>query len=120
VLGLLAVLGIATRHCVALVRHYQDLRRDPAEGDRADGLRALVLRGTQDRLGPIVTTTLATAAVFLPLLFLGDVAGLEVVAPMAVVVLGGLITSAFLNLILVPALYLSAGSPDPEREVLAD
>ncbi|MGH3764664.1 MAG: efflux RND transporter permease subunit [Pseudonocardiaceae bacterium] len=102
-LGLLAVFGIATRHCVLLVRHYQDLRRsDPAE-DRED----LVMRGTSDRLGPILRTTLAVAALFVPALIVGNVAGLEIVQPMAVVVLGGLVTSAFLNLVVVPALYLS-------------
>jgi Cu/Ag efflux pump CusA len=111
-LELLAVFGIAVRHCVLLIRHYQDLWHQDLQGDPGAGVRfevnaALVLRGTRDRLGPILSTTLATAVLFVPVLILGDVAGLEIVQPMAVAVLGGLVTSAFLNLVVVPALYLS-------------
>lgn len=101
VVGLLAVWGIAARHSVALICHLQDLRRDPA-ADTTD----VVVRGTRDRLGPILTTTLVTAVLLLPVLILGDIAGLEIVQPMAVVVLGGLVTSTLLNLVVVPALYL--------------
>ncbi|MBA2473367.1 MAG: efflux RND transporter permease subunit [Pseudonocardiales bacterium] len=119
-LGLLAVLGIAARHCVLLIRHYQELRAPgPAArsscGRSSAGPCCLVLRGTRDRLGPILSTTLAIAALFVPVLILGNVAGLEIVQPMAVVVLGGLVTSAFLNLVVVPALYLSVWPRSPHH-----
>ncbi len=111
-LGLLAVFGIATRHCVLLIRHYQDLRRnDPPELSTE-----LVLRGTSDRVGPILGTTLAGAVLFVPVLILGNVAGLEIAQPMAVAVLGGLVSAAFLNLIVVPALYLSVWPRTLARE----
>jgi CzcA family heavy metal efflux pump len=102
--GFAGVLAIAARGSVALIRHYQHLER---EGQRFGS--ELVLRGTRDRLGPIVTTTLAAAVFFIPFLFTGDAAGFELLQPMVVVVLGGLVTSALLNLAVVPALYLRYG-----------
>ena len=66
----------------------------------------LVLRGARERLAPILMTALATALVLLPLVILGGIAGYEIVRPMAVVILGGLVTSTLLNLFVVPALYL--------------
>lgn len=102
--GFAGVLAIAARGSVALIRHYQHLER---EGQRFGS--ELVLRGTRDRLGPIVTTTLAAAVFFIPFLFTGDAAGFEILQPMVVVVLGGLLTSALLNLAVVPALYLRYG-----------
>lgn len=104
-LGFLLVLGIAVRGCVQLIRHYASLA-----GEGMVFGRALVLRGTRERLRPIVTTALATALFLLPALFLGDIAGLEVIRPMAAVTLGGLVTATLVNLFVVPALYLALGS----------
>lgn len=114
-LGLLAVFGVAARACVALVRHYQRL-------EEVDGMPSgpeLVARGTREQLGPIVLTAVATAVLFLPLLFLGGIAGLEILQPMAVTVLGGLITTTFLTLVVVPLIYLGFGTRRAEP-VLAD
>lgn len=110
--GLLTVLVIAVRHLVVLVRHYQDLE----DGGDEFG-PALVQLGTRDRVGPIVMTTLAVAAAMVPMAVAGPIAGLELISPMAVVVIGGLITSAALNLLIVPALYLRfAGGGRPAAD----
>jgi CzcA family heavy metal efflux pump len=101
--GLLAVLGIAARNQIALIRHYRHLIRYESE---TFGL-GLALRGARERLAPIVMTTFATALALLPALFLGDIPGLEIVRPMAIVILGGLVSSTLLNLFILPALYLS-------------
>jgi predicted exporter len=99
--GFLAVFGIAVRHAVRLIRHLQHVEH--AAGPAVDPESAL--RGTRDHLTPIVASTTAAGAVLLPVLFLGDVPGLEIVHPMAVVVIGGLITSTLFNLFGLPALY---------------
>jgi Cu/Ag efflux pump CusA len=109
--GFLAVLGIAARQGIVLIKHYQHLERH--EGETFGP--GLVLRGTREQLAPILTTAVTTAAAFLPLVLFGDIAGLEIAHPMAIVVLGGLVTSTLLYLFVVPALYLSLGSsPEPE------
>ncbi|HET9311967.1 MAG TPA: efflux RND transporter permease subunit [Actinomycetota bacterium] len=104
VAGFVAVLGLATRIVVVLMRHYQQLQR---EGDEfgAD----LVMRGTRGRLVPILTTVLASAAALIPFVVSGGSAGFEIVGPMATVILGGLVTTALLSLVVVPALYLRFG-----------
>ncbi|MDN5855157.1 MAG: efflux RND transporter permease subunit, partial [Actinomycetia bacterium] len=111
--GLVTVLALATRHMITLIRHYQQLEWD---GDAFGP--ALVQIGTRDRVGPIVTSMLATAAAMLPIAVLGAQPGLELLAPMAVAVLGGLVTAAVLNLLIVPALYLrfAGANPRPPSE----
>jgi Cu/Ag efflux pump CusA len=77
----------------------------------------LVLRGARERLAPILMTTFATGLALVPALLLGDIPGLEIVRPMAVVILGGLVTSTLLDLFILPALYLRFGSsPEPVVE----
>ena len=105
-IGLLVVLGIAARNCVVLFTHYQRLER--GDGDVSGS--ALVIRGAGDRLTPILMTTLASAAAMLPFVVLGNRAGYEIVRPMAIVVLGGLVTCALLSLFLMPVLYARFGS----------
>lgn len=107
--GFFAVLGIAVRNGMVLIRRFQDLEQQ--EGETFGP--ALVLQGARERLAPILMTALATAALLLPVLLGGDIAGYEIVRPMAIVILGGLITSTVLNLFVVPALYLRFGySPE--------
>ena len=67
--------------------------------------RELILRGAEERLAPILMTALATGLALVPIAFSGDKAGHEIEHPMAVVILGGLVTSTLLNLFLLPALY---------------
>ena len=102
----LTVLGIAVRNGITLVSHYQHLEQQEGE---AFGPQ-LILRGAQERLAPVLMTALTMGLALLPLVVIGDVAGNEIVRPMAVVILGGLITSTLLNLFVVPALYLRFGS----------
>jgi Cu/Ag efflux pump CusA len=104
VAGFVAVLGLAVRIVVVLVRHYQQLQRE-GEPFGAD----LVVGGTRDRLVPIVTTVLASAAVLIPFVVSGGSAGFEIVGPMSVVILGGLVTTTLLSLVVVPAVYLRFG-----------
>jgi Cu/Ag efflux pump CusA len=103
--GLLAVFGLAARNGIMLMRHYQGLERHGGESFGA----GLVLRGSSERVVAMVTASVAVGLALLPAVFLGDVPGLEVARPMAFAVLGGLVTSTFVNLFIVPALYLRLG-----------
>lgn len=104
--GLLAILGIAVRTGMVLIGHLQHLER--YEGERFG--KDLVLRGAQERLAPILMTALAVGLAFLPFILFGDIAGHEIVRPMAIVMIGGLVTTTLLNLFVIPALYLRFGS----------
>lgn len=107
--GLFTVFGLAARNGVVLITHYQRLQQEEAEPFGA----GLVLRGSQERLAPILITASATALAFLPLVVLGDGPGYEIVHPMAIVVLGGLVTSTLLSLFIVPAVYSRFGTALP-------
>ncbi len=103
--GLFAVLGLGVRHTILLIRQYHLL-----EGDgEAFGLEQ-VLRGSGERLAPMLMTTLATALAMLPFVIFGTIPGHEVARPVAIVVLGGLVTSTLVNLLALPALYLRFGA----------
>lgn len=103
--GFVTVLGIAARNGIMLVSHYRHLESE--EGVPFG--RALVLRGALERLAPILMTALATALALVPLVAGGNRPGHEIEHPMAVVILGGLVTSTLLNLFVLPALYLRFG-----------
>jgi CzcA family heavy metal efflux pump len=106
--GFLALLGIAARNGIMLISHYQRLEHE--------GLPfgpELVLRGTRERFVPILLTALTIGLAVTPLVVSGSIAGQEIAHPIAVIVLGGLVTSTLLNLFVVPALYLRFGSPRP-------
>jgi Cu/Ag efflux pump CusA len=109
--GFVLLLGIAARNGVMLVRHYQHLEQN--EGETFGP--GLVIRGARERLAPIVLTALAVAFALLPLLIGGNIPGQEVLQPMAVVVLGGLVTAILLNLFVAPALYLRFGANAERR-----
>ncbi len=100
--GLVTVIGIAARNGIMLVSHYRHLETD--EGMTFG--RDLVMRGAAERLAPILMTALATGLALLPIAFGGHRAGQEIEHPLAVVILGGLVTSTILNLFLLPPLYL--------------
>jgi len=111
-IAFLALLGIAARNGVMLIDRFQRLRIDEAQAFGAE----LVQSGARDRLAPTLTVAVATAAAVLPFVIMGNVAGLEIVNPMAIVILGGLVTSTLLSLFLLPALYLRFGAgaqPEP-------
>jgi len=104
-IGFYTVLGIAARNGIMMVSHFQHLERNEGE---PFGL-SLVLRGARERLTPILMTASATALAILPLALSGDKPGQEIEHPMAVVILGGLVTSTLVNLFVVPSLYLRFG-----------
>lgn len=106
IFGLLTVLGMAVRNGIGMTSHFQYLEQH--EGGTF-GLE-LVLRGARERSAPILTTAFVTGLALLPMALAGNVAGMEIVRPMAIVILGGLLTSTGLNLFIFPALYLRFGS----------
>jgi Cu/Ag efflux pump CusA len=105
--GLVTVIGIAARNGIMLVSHYRHLELEEGETFGRD----LVLRGSEERLSPILMTALATGLALVPIAMSGTRAGHEIEHPMAVVILGGLVTSTVLNLFLLPPLYLRFGRP---------
>ena len=103
--GFLTILGIAARNSIMLIDHFQHLER--FEGEKFGP--GLVLRGSLERISPIMMTTLTTIVAVMPLVIAGSIPGHEVEHPMAIVILGGMITSTLLNLFVVPSLYLQFG-----------
>src|SRR5262245_5216196 len=111
--GGLAILAIAVRDGILLISRYQRLERE--EGEALGP--GLVLRGASERLGPILTSVTAIALALLPFVVLGNIAGLEILHPMAVAILGGVVASAIVSLFGLPALYLRLASPQPKPEM---
>ncbi|HZD10151.1 MAG TPA: efflux RND transporter permease subunit [Candidatus Binatia bacterium] len=104
--GSLTILGTGLRNGTLLITYYQHL-------EKVEGLAfgpELIMRGAQERLSPTLMTTLTTGLALLPFVLLGNIPGHEVVRPIAIVVLGGLVTSALLNIFVLPALYLRFGT----------
>jgi CzcA family heavy metal efflux pump len=109
--GFLAVFGIAARNGILLINHCQHLEQQEGEPFGP----ALVIRGARERLSPIMMTALATGLALVPLVIAGTKPGQEIEHPMAIVILGGLITSTLVNLFIVPTLYLRFGKSKKER-----
>ena len=107
--GLLAVLGIAVRNTIMLIDHYRHLEQH--EGEIFD--IGLVLRGSRERIAPILMTALTAALALMPFVLFGDIPGHEFGNPMAIVILGGLVTATLLNLFAIPVLYLRFGGSKP-------
>lgn len=104
--GCLGISGIVLRNNIMLFNHYQYL-------EEQRGMRfgpELVARGAQERLSPTLMTALATGLALLPFVLLGNIPGHEIVRPIAIVMLGSLFTSTWLNLFAMPALYLRFGA----------
>jgi Cu/Ag efflux pump CusA len=103
--GFLTVFGIAARNGILMVSHFQRLESEEGEVFGP----ALVLRGASERLAPIMMTAMATGLALVPLAVTGSIPGHEIEHPMAIVILGGLVTSTLLNLFVLPSLYLRFG-----------
>ncbi|MFN8454788.1 MAG: efflux RND transporter permease subunit [Anaerolineae bacterium] len=103
--GFLTILGVAARNGIMLISHYQHL--EEFEGEPF-GLE-LVMRGARERIAPIMMTALTAGLALVPLVIAGNTPGHEIEHPMAIVILGGLVTSTLVNLFIVPALYLVFG-----------
>ncbi|UCD97985.1 MAG: efflux RND transporter permease subunit [Chloroflexota bacterium] len=117
--GFLTILGVAARNGIMLISHYQHLEEYEGESFGYD----LVLRGAKERISPIMMTALTAGLALVPLVWAGEIPGHEIEHPMAIVILGGLVTSTLVNLFIVPSLYLVFGrrnaSPAPPAEVQA-
>ena len=103
--GFIALFGIAVRNGILLVNHYRYLVEQ--EGC---ALYEAIVRGSMERLVPILMTALTAALALVPIVLEGDQPGNEIIAPLSVVIVGGLLTSTFLNLVLVPAGYAAIHS----------
>ena len=99
IIGFISLFGIATRNGMLLISHYNDLRAGGME------LKESIVKGSLDRLNPILMTALTSALALIPLAFRGDLPGNEIQSPMAQVILGGLLTSTLLNGFIVPIVY---------------
>ena len=106
VIGFIAVFGIAVRNGITLVSRYRHLEQNDGEIFGTD----VVERSTREQSAPILMTAVTTALAFLPLALFGNIAGLEIVHPMAIIVLGGLVTATLFTLAGVPAMYLLFGA----------
>lgn len=111
--GFVTVLGIAARNGIMMVSHFRHLEREEGE---PFGM-GLVIRGAEERLAPILMTALATGLALVPLVIAGNKPGHEIEYPLAVVILGGLVTSTVLNLFLLPPLYAHFGRPAKTTEI---
>ena len=99
IIGFITLFGIATRNGILLVSRYNHLRKEGRE------LKETIIEGSADRLNPILMTALASALALIPLALGGNKPGNEIQSPMAIVILGGLVTSTLLNLIVIPSVY---------------
>lgn len=109
IIGFISLFGIATRNGMLLISHYNLLR------EQGMSLRESILQGSLDRLNPILMTALSSALALIPLALGGTLPGNEIQSPMAKVILGGLLTSTFLNGFIVPIVYLLMNQTKKEK-----
>lgn len=103
IIGFISLMGISTRNGMLLISRFNYLEREGL------GKSEIIMKGSSERLLPIIMTALTSALALIPLALRADEPGNEIQAPMAVVILGGLLTSTFLNIFVVPILYRSFG-----------
>ena len=108
IIGFISLFGIATRNGMLLISHYTQLRSEGAT------LKHAVVQGSLDRLNPILMTALSSALALIPLAINGDLPGNEIQSPMAKVILGGLLSSTFLNGFIIPIIYLMINKESQE------
>lgn len=113
IIGFITLFGIATRNGILLISHYQILLK------QGHSIYETVVHGSIDRLNPILMTALTAALALIPLAFKGDLSGNEIQSPMAVVILGGLLTSTLLNLVIVPMVFYMKETRQPKKTTLS-
>jgi len=111
IIGFITLFGIATRNGILLVSRYQALQ------SQGVALYETVIKGSLDRLNPILMTALTTALALIPLAITGDLPGNEIQSPMAIVILGGLLSSTLLNIYVVPVIYYLLNRKKQQNEV---
>lgn len=99
IIGFISLMGIATRNGMLLMSRYENLRHE------GENLFETILHGSSDRLNPILMTALSSALALIPLAVGGNLPGNEIQSPMAIVILGGLLSSTLLNIFVVPIIY---------------
>ncbi|MFE8597142.1 efflux RND transporter permease subunit [Archangium violaceum] len=104
--GFITLFGIATRNGILMVSHFEHLMMEEGKS-----LPEAVVQGSMERLAPILMTALCAGLALVPLVIAGGEAGNEIQAPMGVVILGGLLSSTFLNMLVVPVLFQLYGRP---------
>ena len=110
IIGFITLFGIATRNGILLVSRYRGLAKE------GYSLHDTVIKGSTDRLSPILMTALTAALALIPLAIAGDKPGNEIQSPMAVVILGGLLSSTLLNVYVVPVVYTLMNSKKTNHE----
>jgi CzcA family heavy metal efflux pump len=110
-IGFITLFGIATRNGIMLISHYRHLMEEEGVS-----FRDAIAQGSMERLSPILMTALVTGVGLIPLALGAGEPGREIQQPMAVVILGGIITSTFLNMIVIPALYLKYGLAEARKK----
>jgi Cu/Ag efflux pump CusA len=113
IIGFITLFGVATRNGILLVSRYDALREEGLD------LSETVIKGSIDRLTPILMTALTAALALVPLALAGDQPGNEIQSPMAKVILGGLLSSTLLNIFIIPAVYYILQSKKERHEVAA-
>jgi Cu/Ag efflux pump CusA len=109
--GFIAVGGVAARNGIMMLSHYLHLMKHEGEGFN----RAMVIRGTLERMVPVLMTALAAGIALIPLVLAGDQPGKEILHPVAVVIVGGLISSTLLDFLVTPAIFHRFGRKAAER-----
>ena len=107
IVGFVTVLGIVGRNGIMVISHYRHLETE----EKMPFGEELIVRGAMERLSPILMTALTTALALLPIVIGGNRPGQEIEHPMAIVIMGGLVTSTLLNLLFMPALYWKFAKP---------
>ncbi len=111
--GFIAVGGIAARNNIMLISHYLHLMANEGESFT----RRMIIRGTEERLVPILMTALAAGIALIPLVLASDKPGKEILNPVAIVIVGGLVSSTFLGLMVTPALFFRFGKKAAEKAI---
>ncbi len=114
--GFIAVGGVAARNGIMMISHYLHLMRHEGEGFT----KAMIIRGTQERLVPVLMTALAAGTALIPLLLAAHEPGKEILHPVAVVIVGGLISSTLLDLVVTPAVFFAFGRKAAARSLKLD
>jgi Cu/Ag efflux pump CusA len=114
-IGFIAVAGVAARNSIMLISHYLNLMHYEGESFSA----AMVIRGTKERLLPVMMTALSAGVGVIPLVLAADQPGKEILHPVAVVIIGGLFTSTLLGLAVTPTVFYTFGRKSAAKSLSA-